>query len=76
MAKTQSQSDGLETGILDQLHEAAIYTATVEQTWRDSLETRDRLVVDAYDQGHSIPDVARAALMGRARVHQIVARRG
>lgn len=58
------------------MRKAALDAEAARQHWEDARELRDRLIVEGYDAGWSVADVARHALIARARVHQIVAGRG
>jgi len=44
--------------------------------WQDELEARDRIVLEAYDDGWATGTIARWAGISPQRVVQIVARRG
>lgn len=55
---------------------AATDVEAKRQVFEAAVELRDRLVLEGVDQGRRIADVARAALMTSARVHQIIAAKG
>ena len=61
---------------LERLRAAALRVKTAEQTWKDALEARDALLIEAMDSGRPVHEVAAAALLGKPRVLQILARDG
>jgi hypothetical protein len=75
---TGGDPGGLKSGetILEQLRRAAIRSKTAEQVWRDALETRDRLLVEAVDAGETVTKIATAGMVSRPRVIQVMARLG
>ena len=65
----------MKSEILQEVREAALEVRRAEQTWRDCLEQRDRLLVEIY--GHyPLPQIAAAALLNKPRVIQVVSRDG
>ena len=61
--------------VLLRLREAALEAKRAEQTYRDSLAHRDRLLVESYGCC-PLHEVAAAALLTKPRVINIVARDG
>lgn len=55
---------------------AATDVEAKKQVYEAAVELRDRLVIEGIDTGRRVADVARAALMTAARVHQIIAAKG
>lgn len=60
----------------DRTRRAATDVEAKRQVFEAAVELRDRLVIEGVDQRRRIADVARAALMSEARVHQIIAAKG
>jgi hypothetical protein len=64
-----------EAGWKPALRRAAHDVAAKHELWHAALERRDRLVLEAWEAGTPIREVADVALMTHVRVEQIVAAR-
>lgn len=72
----ESQSQVVGNVWAERARRAAVDVEAKRQVLEAALELRDRLVLEGVDAGYTQGEVARALLMARSRVHQIVARRG
>ena len=57
----------------NRMRRAALDVERRRRAWRDALDDRDRLVVEAYDAHKPVREIARVAMVDKARVNQIVA---
>ena len=54
---------------------AGVDVEAKRRAWEEAIDARDAIIMEGYDAGRHVGDVARAALVTKGRVTQIVAAR-